>query len=197
LLLLLRSQFLFAAFLYSCTWAGFLRYSIWEADGHPSFTTWHFQRDQALLTGLDLQCKKPRKDPTLRKTASVEPQPLCGVASTYCASSPSAPQSPYRADTVRDLIEQQQPHYVLLCPISGREHQKVGMNDAAIAHKRAFRHETLDIAVLDETNFAIDDQVGAADIEVVATAALKITRLETVSSSRRSSRNPTAARTIQ
>src|SRR6185295_10114940 len=60
---------------------------------------------------------------------------------------------------------------------AGGEHDQVGRNDLAALHPGAFGRERLDIRKLLQRDLALDQEIGAADIEIIAAAPRKIFEL--------------------
>ena len=61
--------------------------------------------------------------------------------------------------------------------VAGRQHDQVGGEGIAGAHRRSLRDEPGDIGKLHQPDLAFDDQIGTADIEVIAAAAGEVLEL--------------------
>src|SRR5262245_39991960 len=86
-------------------------------------------------------------------------------------------KAPDPADALRDRLAEQFLYQLFLRPVAGGEHDQVGGNGLAVLHPGAFGRERLDICKLLERDLALDQQVGAADVEIVAAAAGEVLEL--------------------
>jgi hypothetical protein len=68
-------------------------------------------------------------------------------------------------------------HQMLLALVAGRQHDQVGRQQVAAAQPCALGDEPGDVGELHQADRAVDDQVGAADIEVVPAAAGQVLEL--------------------
>ena len=105
--------------------------------------------------------------------------PGCAVRRNMLRNSPpsSKPQTgPIRSAT---SSPRQLPHHLLLVLVAGREHHQVGRQRFAPSFSRdALGDEAVDVGKLQQPDLAVDDQVRAADIEVIAAAAPQILHLQ-------------------
>ena len=92
-------------------------------------------------------------------------------------SSCSVAEAPDRADALGDVVAEQFPHQIFLPLVAGRQHDQVGGNGLAVLHLRALGDEAFDVGKLLQRDLALDDQVGAADVEIIAAAAGEIFEL--------------------
>ena len=76
-----------------------------------------------------------------------------------------------------DVCAEQLSHQLFLALVAGGEHDQVGGDDLAVLHPRAVGGEAVDIGKLLQRDIALDDQVGAADIEIIAAAAGEVFEL--------------------
>ena len=61
--------------------------------------------------------------------------------------------------------------------VTGRQHDQIGGKRVAAAHPRPFSDKLGDIGKLHQSYFTFNDQIGTADIEVVAAAAGEVLEL--------------------
>src|SRR5258708_24588956 len=66
---------------------------------------------------------------------------------------------------------------MLLALVARRQYDQVGGQRFAGVHERAFAHEARDIRELHHSDLAFDDQIRAADVEVVAAATGEVFEL--------------------
>ena len=86
-------------------------------------------------------------------------------------------ESPDRADAGGDILAKQFADQMFLAFVAGRQHDQIGGERIAVAHRRSLRDEPGDIGKLRQSDLACNDQIGAADIEVVAAAAGEVLEL--------------------
>src|SRR5712691_1231557 len=134
-------------------------------------------RQQPFLDRLDLQRQIFRVDTALREAAGDEPQAGLAGARIHVAQLLGLAKPPDRADASDDLLAEQFPNQFFLAFVSGREHDQIGGKRFAALHPRAVGDKTLDIGKLLQGDLAFDDQIGAADIEIIAAAASEIFEL--------------------
>ena len=92
-------------------------------------------------------------------------------------SSWSSPNPQIGADAVGDVVAEQLAHQFFLALVAGRQHDQIGGDGLAVLHPRAFGDKAIDIGKLLQPDLALDDQVGAADVEIIAAAAGEIFEL--------------------
>ena len=81
-------------------------------------------------------------------------------------------KTPDAADTFSDIVAEQRADHVALAFVAGGKHDEVGVAHRAIVHCDAASGELLDVGGLNEADPAVRDQFRAADVEVIAAAAL-------------------------
>src|SRR3954451_11779662 len=131
------------------------------------------------LDRLDLQRQIFRVDPALREAAGDEPEAGLPGARIHVTQLEAVAKAPDRADPVGDGVAEQFLHQIFLCLVTGREHDQVGRKGCAVLHANALGDEALDVGKLPELDRALDDEVGAADVEIIATAPGEIFELPT------------------
>ena len=131
---------------------------------------------QSDLAGLDLQREIFRVDAALGEAAGDEPEAGLRGARIHVAQFLVLAKSPDRADAVGDLVAEQFAHQMFLALVAGRQHDQIGGKRLAAGHPCAFRNEFFDIGKLPERDIA-DDQIGTADVEIIAAAAGEIFEL--------------------
>src|SRR5580704_10829838 len=127
-------------------------------------------RQQPFLDRLDLQRQIFRVDAALGEAPGDEPEARLRRAGVHVAQFLSVAESPDRADALGDRITEQSPHQIFLWLVAGRQHDQVGGERLAAFHPRAPGDKCLDIRKLLQRNLAARDQVGAADVEIIAAA---------------------------
>src|SRR4029077_2395998 len=129
---------------------------------------------EAQLQRLDLQRQVARENPALRQASGGEPEPgLCG-APPHVAQLSALVESPDRSDALGDLVAEIKANGFLLVLVAGRQHQQFGRYDAPVAQSRAFGQEPLNVGELKQADRTGNDQLGAADVEVIAAATAQI-----------------------
>src|SRR5215831_10665529 len=136
-------------------------------------------RQQTDLAGLDLQREVPGVDAALGEAAGDEPEARLRGAREHVAQLLPLPESPDRTDARGDVVAEELPNEIFLALVAGRQHDEIRGNGLAVAHPRARRDEAGDIGKLHQTDLARDDQIGAADVEVVPAAAGEVLELPT------------------
>src|SRR5581483_4404555 len=86
-------------------------------------------------------------------------------------------EAPDRAHTLGDAVAEQFAHRIVLVLVAGRQHDEVGAKDVSALHSCAFGDKAGNVGELHEIDLAFDDEIGAADIEVIAAAAGEIFEL--------------------
>src|SRR6266481_964547 len=134
-------------------------------------------RQQPFLDRLDLQREIFGVDPALREASGDEPQAGLAGARIHVAQLLGLAKPPDRPDAIDDLVTEQFPNQFFLAFVSGRQHDQIGGKRLAALHPRAVGDKTFDIGKLLQGDLAFDDQIGAADIEIIAAAAGEIFEL--------------------
>src|SRR6266852_9561697 len=116
-------------------------------------------------------------DAALRQTAGDEPQAGLRSARVHVAQFLALAESPDRADAIDDLVAEQFAHQFFLALVAGRQHDQIGGKRFAALHPRALGDKTLDIGKLLQGDLAADDEIRAADVEIIAAAAGEIFEL--------------------
>src|SRR6266702_6889444 len=129
------------------------------------------------LDRLDLERKIFRIDPVLREAAGDEPQAWLPGARIHVAQLDAVAKAPGRADTVGDAVAEQLSHQIFLRLVAGGEHDEIGGDGRAVLHPRAFGDEAFDVGVLLQLDRALDDEIGTADIKVIAAATGEVFEL--------------------
>ncbi len=86
-------------------------------------------------------------------------------------------KTPDRADALGDRVAEQFAHQMLLALVAGRQHDQVGGKRLAALHPRALGDKAFDIRKLPQADLAAHDQIGAADIEIIAAATGEVFEL--------------------
>src|SRR3984893_9846552 len=134
-------------------------------------------RQQAFLDRLDLQRQIFRIDPALRQAAGDEPQAGLAGAGVHVAQLLAVAESPDRADALDHFVAEQLANQMFLRHIAGRQHDQVGGQRLAALHPRAGGDKAFDTGKLSQPDLAARDQIGAADVEIIAAAAGEIFEL--------------------
>src|SRR5690606_36302300 len=134
-------------------------------------------RHQSFFDRLDLQRQIFGVDAALREAAGHEPEPLLCGALPHVAHLAVLADAPHLADLVRDLVAEETAHQFLLRVVTRRKHQQVSRHDAAVLQPRPFGHEALDVVELQQADLAVDDEAGAAGVEIIAAATPAIFHL--------------------
>ena len=134
-------------------------------------------RQQPQLAGLDPQGKIFGINPALGKAAGDEPQTGLRRAHEHVAQFLALAEAPDRADPARNLATKELAHQVLLPLIAGRQYDQIGREQFAISHPCTFGVESRDIRKLCQPHLAVDDQIGATDVEIIAAAARQVLEL--------------------
>src|SRR5438105_6149121 len=133
--------------------------------------------EQPFLAGLDLQREILRVDAALGEAPGDKPQARLRGAREHIAQLVFIAESPDGADASRNIVAEQLANLMLLSFVAGCQHDQVRGKRIAGAHPRPLRDEPGDIGKLHQSYLALNDQVGAADIEVVAAAAREVLEL--------------------
>src|SRR5204862_3777110 len=86
-------------------------------------------------------------------------------------------KAPDPAEALGDDVTEQLLHQLFLRPIAGRKHDQIGRKNLAALHPDAFGRERLDIGKLFERDLALDEEVGAADVEIITATAGEVLEL--------------------
>src|SRR5215510_8606668 len=76
-------------------------------------------------------------------------------------------------------LAEQLPHKRLLALVASREHDQVGLQHVAVAKPGAVGDELRNVGKLNQTDLALDDQIRATDVEVIAAAPCQVLELPT------------------
>src|SRR5204863_9292587 len=98
-------------------------------------------------------------------------------AGIHVAQVLSVAKAPDRTDARGDSLAEQLAHQIFLRLVAGRKHDQVGGKRLAALHRHAFSTEAFDVGKLSESDLAARDQIGAADVEIIAAAAAQIFEL--------------------
>src|SRR4029453_15726045 len=115
---------------------------------------------------LDLQGEVARVDPALREAPRDEPEAGLRGAHEHVAQLLPFAEAPDRADARGDLVAEELRYEVLLSFPACGEHDEVGILE-----------QSLELVYLREADLAFGDEVGAADVEVVAAAGREVHEL--------------------
>src|SRR5437016_5273325 len=132
---------------------------------------------QPYLAGLDLQREVLRVDTALGEAPGDEPQARLGGAREHVAQLLLIAESPDGADASRDLVAEQLANQVLLSFVAACQHDQVRGERIAAAHPRSLGDERGDLGKLHQSYLTGNDQIGTADIEVVAATAGEVLEL--------------------
>ena len=131
----------------------------------------------ALLAGLDLEGQILGVNATLGKTAGDEPEAGLRGAREHVAQLLPIAKTPDGAEAGGDVVAEQLANQVFLALIAGRQHDQVGGKRGAATHACSLGDELGDVGPLGQGYGAIDDQIGAADVEIVSAAAGEVFEL--------------------
>src|SRR4029077_18579785 len=123
------------------------------------------------LAGLDLQAEILGVDAALGETAGDEPEPRLPGAHEHVAQLLVIAESPDRADAGGNIFAEQSADLVLQPLVAGRQHDQIGGEGVAVAHRRSLREEPGDMGKLPQPDLVSANQIGPADIKVIAAAA--------------------------
>src|SRR5882762_6054200 len=129
------------------------------------------------LAGLDLQREILRVDATLGEAPGDEPQARLGGAREHVAQLLFIAESPDGADASGNLVAEQLANQILLSFVAACQHDQVRGERIAASHPRPLGDEPGEIRKLHQSYLAGNDQIGTADIEVVAAAAGEVLEL--------------------
>ena len=79
-------------------------------------------------------------------------------------------ESPDRADPIRDLVAEQPADALLEVVVAGGEDDQVGLDGASVGEAESFGFEPVEVTGVAQGDLSVGDQVGAADVDVVAAA---------------------------
>src|SRR5262249_49028349 len=120
-----------------------------------------------------------RVDAALGETARDEPEARLRRTREHVAQLVIITEPPDRADARRHIVAEQFANEMLLALVSRRQNDEVCRQRLPIAHPRSLRDELGNVEKLCHSDLATDDQVGTADIEVIAAAAGEVLELPT------------------
>src|SRR5215475_544582 len=132
---------------------------------------------QAYLAGLYLQREILGVDAALGQTASDKPEARLRRARKHVAQLQFIAKSPDGADAGGNTVAKQLANQILLPFVAGRQHDQVGGEHIAGAHPRSLCDELDDIGKLHQSYLTFNDQIGTADIEIVAAATCEVLEL--------------------
>src|SRR5206468_9474386 len=132
---------------------------------------------QPYLAGRDLQRGVLRVDAALGEAPGDEPQARLGGAREHVAQLLLIAESPDGADASRDLVAEQLANQIFLSFVAACQHDQVRGERIAGAHPRPLGDEPGDIGKLHQSYLTGNDQIGTADIEVVAATAGEVLEL--------------------
>ena len=135
-------------------------------------------RQQPFLDRLDLQREIFRVDPALREAAGDEPQAGLRRCACTCCAAPGRRRSPRSGRRASATSSPNSLRTSSSCAlVAGRQHDQVGGERLAVLHPRAVGDEPSMSANCRSPISPLDDQVGAADVEIIAAAAGEIFEL--------------------
>src|SRR5689334_1779579 len=126
---------------------------------------------QPFLDRLDQYRDVARVGTAVREAAADEPQAFLRRALPHVAHLAFGIEAPYRPDLLRDIFADQVLAEHLLPDEPRREHDEIRRLDGAVLHERAVLDEALDVLELHQPDFAVDDELRAARVEVIAAVA--------------------------
>ncbi|NDG50505.1 MAG: SDR family oxidoreductase, partial [Rhodospirillales bacterium] len=126
---------------------------------------------------LDLEGEILRVNPALRQATGDEPQTLLRRALEHVVQFAIRADAPDRPDAIQHGVADCTPDEFLLRIVAGRQDDEVGRHRRAIAQQRALGRKAFYPVILEQAHLTLDHEVGAARIEIVATAAPKILHL--------------------
>ncbi len=80
-------------------------------------------------------------------------------------------EAPDAADALRDIRAEQLREQMIGALVAGGEHEQIGLARGAVAQLQTIGYIGFDIGGLDQLDLAVRDQLGGADVEVIAAAA--------------------------
>src|SRR5439155_19790624 len=113
----------------------------------------------------------------LSETAGYEPEALLSSACEHVAQLRFIAESPDRANARGNVIAKQFANQIFLAFVAGRQHYQIGGKRFTSAHPRSLCDEGCDIGKLHQPYLTFNDQIGTADIEVVAATTGEILEL--------------------
>src|SRR6267143_2286403 len=132
---------------------------------------------QPYLASLDLKREIFRVDATLGEAPGDEPQARLGGTREHVAQLLLIAESPDGADASGNLVAEQLANQMLLSFVAACQHDQVRGERIAASHPRPLCDEPGDSGKLHQSYLAGNDQIGTADIEVVAAAAGEVLEL--------------------
>ncbi|MCO5546654.1 hypothetical protein L7F22_000088 [Adiantum nelumboides] len=136
----------------------------------------------ARLARLELQRQVERVEPGLVQVAAVEPQVLLlgGLPHVALLALPGTgvlgrvrAEAPHLADLVRDVLADDVGGEAVHRPVAGGEHDEVGVELGAVGEPHPLLGELLHLPA-DQLHLAVGDELGGADVDVVARAAAQV-----------------------
>src|SRR5437899_9549810 len=132
---------------------------------------------QPQLRRLDLQCEVLRVDAALGQAPGDEPEAGLRRLHEHVTQLLVLAEAPDRADAPGDRLAEQPAHQLLLALVARCQYDEVRRHGFAGTQACALSHEPVDVGELHEPYRAIDQEVRAANIEVVAAAAGEVLEL--------------------
>src|ERR1700722_11120236 len=143
-----------------------------------SWPPWQRRLHQyARIASLYLQPEISGINAALRETAGDKPEARLSGAGEHVAQLLFITESPDRANADRNIIAEQFPNQIFLTFVARRQNDQIGGKHFAGAHSRSLYDEGGDVGELHQPDFALNDQIGAADIEIVAATTGEILEL--------------------
>src|SRR5579862_9097282 len=130
------------------------------------------------LASLDLQRQELGVDPALGEAARGKPEALLAGAAPHVPELPLVVVTPDGPDALCDRVAEEPPHEILLAEISGREDHGISLQSGAVGQLQAIGREGCDVVELDQAYLPVDQQLRAADIQVIAASAPQVLHLE-------------------
>ena len=142
-----------------------------------SFSPWEKEDSRRLRQSSrfdrgDLQRDVAAVDSGLRECTADEPEAGLRRAGPHVAEfGRSLVKTPDAADALCDLFAEQLREQMIGTLVAGGEHEEVGLARGAVAQAEAVGDIGFDIAGLDQLDLAVGDQLGSANVEIIAAAA--------------------------
>src|SRR5262249_46525244 len=118
--------------------------------------------------GLDLDRHEPRMQSRVDQPATHYPETILRRAAPHAPHLVVLVEAPDRADTVCDVGTDHLPDAFLHVLEAGGQNDQVARHHIAVVHAQAVADEALAVAGLDHADLALRDELGAADVDVVA-----------------------------
>src|SRR5689334_18857462 len=125
-------------------------------------------RQQPFLYGLDLHRDVTRVRPAVREAAADEPEPFLRGALPHVVHFAVRTEAPHRPYFLRSVLTKELRHYRFLRDETRRQYDEIDRLQRAVFQARTLFLEALDSVVVQQPDLAVDDQLRAAGIEVIA-----------------------------